>query len=76
MSDTPPPIDQLPPGGLLRRPWEHAGVPLKRSEVYRRASAGTFPAPLKIGPRASAWRIGELQEWLKDPLSWRPGQAE
>jgi predicted DNA-binding transcriptional regulator AlpA len=69
-------IDDLPPSGLLRQPWTYPGFPLKRSEVYRRIGLHSFPPPVKIGSRASAWRIGELHAWLADPLAWRPAGSQ
>jgi prophage regulatory protein len=27
--------------------------------------AGTFPAPVRIGARAVAWRVSEVEQWLE-----------
>lgn len=35
-----------------------------KSQIYRDVAAGNFPAPVKIGPRASAWRAEAVQLWL------------
>lgn len=64
------PISALPREGLIRQPWRQPGFPLRRSEVYRRAQQNTFPPPVKIGVRASAWRVGDVQDWLRDPMGW------
>lgn len=63
--------DPLPGTGesdaiLLRFPQvQRAAGNLSRATIYRMVKAGTFPAPIKLGARASAWRWGELREWLE-----------
>ncbi len=37
---------------------------LGKTSIYDGVAAGTFPAPLKIGPRAIGWRTSDLMEWL------------
>lgn len=44
---------------------------LSRSTVYRRISEGRFPAPVRLGGRASAWSSTALQAWIDDPDSYR-----
>jgi prophage regulatory protein len=36
---------------------------LSASTIYRKASEGTFPVPVKLGARTSAWRIDEIERW-------------
>lgn len=40
---------------------------LKRSTIYARVSAGTFPKCFKLGTgsRASAWRSDEIEAWMR-----------
>jgi len=38
---------------------------LSRSTLYRQVKLGQFPQPVKIGPRAIAWRETDLEKWLK-----------
>lgn len=35
-----------------------------RSSIYRDIRAGTFPQPVKIGPRSVAWKSGDVEAWL------------
>lgn len=35
-----------------------------RSSVYRDIKAGTFPEPVKIGPRSIAWKSTDIDAWL------------
>lgn len=44
---------------------------LSRSTLYRRISEGRFPAPVRLGGRASAWSSTELQVWIDDPDGYR-----
>lgn len=44
---------------------------LSSSEIYRRIAAGTFPRPLKLGPRASAWDCREVDAWIEARLEER-----
>ena len=48
---------------FLRMPAIEARVGLKRPTIYALAAAGKFPKPIKLGPRASAWVLAEIQEW-------------
>ena len=40
-------------------------VQLSRSTIYAAVKAGTFPAPVRIGARAVAWRVSEVEQWLE-----------
>ena len=45
------------------------------STLYRWSAEGLFPASVKVGPHASAWRVAEVEEWERDPPSWRKSHA-
>jgi predicted DNA-binding transcriptional regulator AlpA len=36
---------------------------LSPTEIYRRIKQGTFEPPIKLGPKSSVWRRGQLIEW-------------
>lgn len=40
---------------------------LSRPTLYRRIAAGRFPAPVKLGGRASGWTAQDLQAWIDNP---------
>ncbi|WGL65386.1 AlpA family phage regulatory protein [Pseudomonas sp. CW003PS] len=49
----------------------------KRSHIYNLIKLGRFPAPIKIGARAVAWDLAEVEEWMAQrieqpaaPISW------
>ena len=36
----------------------------RRTAIYQKIAEGTFPAPVKLGPRAVAWVSEEIKEWM------------
>lgn len=51
---------------LARRQQVEKLVQLSRSTIYAAVKAGTFPAPVRIGLRAVAWRVSEVEQWLME----------
>jgi prophage regulatory protein len=49
---------------LWRLPRVEAETGYKRASLYRLIKLGQFPAPVKIGERASAWIDVEVREWI------------
>ena len=49
---------------LLRRPEVEAITGLSRASIYARMAKGDFPRPMRLGPRAVAWRDSDVQEWI------------
>ncbi len=39
-------------------------VPMGRSSIWRNVKAGTFPAPVKLGPMTTAWRAEDIHAWI------------
>jgi prophage regulatory protein len=60
---------------LLRLPEVKARTGLSRSELYRRIAIGTFPAPIKIGERASAWSSIEIECWIAERIAQRDAKS-
>lgn len=46
-----------------------------RTTIYRDIAAGTFPRPLKIGERASAWDSREVDAWIAARIAERDAKA-
>lgn len=70
-----PAFDQLPDCALLResqlvpspkRPGAMALLPFSAPTLWRKVKAGDFPRPLKLGPRITAWRCGDIRQWLAE----------
>ena len=58
-----------PLGPLLRRPEVERETGLSRSTIYARMEAGTFPRPLRLGPRAVRWPSTVIEAWkAEQPL--------
>lgn len=60
---------------FLRMPAVEARTGLKRPTIYALAARGKFPKPIKLGPRASAWILTEIQEWEAARISEARGNA-
>lgn len=60
---------------LQRLPEVKARCGLSRSEIYRRVSMGDFPAPVKLGQRASAWPEHEVTAWIASRITARDSAA-
>jgi prophage regulatory protein len=52
-----------PPRLFARLPIVLAATGLVRSTIYRLIADGSFPAPVRLGPRAVAWRWSDLDQW-------------
>ena len=49
---------------FIRLPEVINRIGYKRTSIYEQISEGTFPAPIKLGPRAVAWVSEEIEEWM------------
>ena len=56
---------------FLKRPEVEHRTGLKRSTIYDKMKAGTFPKPVKLGARAVAWLEPEIDAWIKERISQR-----
>jgi prophage regulatory protein len=53
-----------PPSSVLRLPEVRARVGLSKSSIYAFIAADQFPKPIRIGARAVAWRLSDIEAWL------------
>ena len=69
-----PSFDALPDGAYIRasrlvidpkRPDIPAPVPFSAPTLWRKVKNKTFPSPVKLSDRVTAWRVGDVREWLK-----------
>jgi len=51
---------------LHRMPLVEEKTGLKKSQIYELIARGEFPAPVKLGKRASAWRSDEVDRWINN----------
>ena len=54
------PSNTAPPAALWRLPEVLRNVPVSRATLYAWIEQGRFPKPIKIGPRAVAWRSADV----------------
>ena len=43
----------------------------RRTSIFDKVAAGTFPAPVKLGPRAVAWVSEEIESWMDARIAER-----
>ena len=43
----------------------------RRSAIYEKMAAGTFPQPVKLAPRAIVWLSSEVESWMKERIAER-----
>lgn len=65
LASSPPGFDSDPPRLLARLPVVLKVTGLGRSTIYRLVADGSFPAPVRLGPRAVAWRWSDLDQWSR-----------
>ena len=53
------------PERILRRPEVEERVGLRRSAIYFLMTQGSFPRPVRLGPRAVGWRESAIEEWIE-----------
>ena len=56
---------------IKRRPEVEAKTGLSRSTIYEKMKNGTFPKPIKLGPRAVGWLETEVDAWISERISQR-----
>ena len=60
------PVPVLPPTGFMRLPQVLALIPVSKSTLWRRVTAGTFPAPIKLSVGVTAWRAEDVRTWIEE----------
>lgn len=40
-------------------------LPFSAATLWRKVKAGSFPAPVKLSERVTAWRTQDVQEWMQ-----------
>ena len=66
-------FDALPDSALIReaqlvqspkRPDTPAPLPFSAPTLWRKVKAGTFPKPVKLSERITAWNVGAVRAWI------------
>ena len=62
-----PPPGHLPMTGYLRQAQLIPAIfPFSSATLWRKVKAGTFPKPVKLGPRITAWRVEDIREVMRN----------
>ncbi len=63
---------------ILRQPAVTAKTGKSRTRIYEDVAAGTFPAPIKLGPgaRAVGWLESEIDAWIAARIAEREASPE
>ena len=68
-----PSFDTLPDSAFIReaqlvqspkRPTMPAPLPFSAPTLWRKVKNQTFPAPVKLSERITAWKVGEVRAWI------------
>lgn len=59
-------FDKLPDAAHVRLPVVQALYACSDETVRRRVKSGSIPKPRKLGPRVTAWNVGELRAALAE----------
>lgn len=51
----------LPQEGLVRLPQILRVVPVGKTTWWQGVKDGRYPAPVKLGPRTTAWRVEDIR---------------
>jgi prophage regulatory protein len=54
---------------ILRLPAVKTKTGLSRSTIYARASQGTFPAALSLGPNTVGWLEADIEAWIEKQIA-------
>lgn len=66
-------FDLLPDSAFIReaqlvqspkRPDSLAPLPFSAPTLWRKVKAGSFPKPVKLSERVTAWKVGDVRAWI------------
>lgn len=75
---TPSGFDALPDSAYIResqlvqsckRPGSPVPLPFSAPTLWRKVKAGTFPSPIKLSERVTAWNVGAVRAWINTQAS-------
>jgi prophage regulatory protein len=58
-----------------RRPACLPVLPFSASTLWRKVSRKTFPSPVKLSDKVSAWKVGDVRAWLRTMAGEAPAVA-
>jgi prophage regulatory protein len=60
------PSAELPQTGFVRQSELIPNpIPFSPATLWRKVKDGTFPAPVKLSERVTAWRVEDVRAWMQ-----------
>jgi predicted DNA-binding transcriptional regulator AlpA len=70
------PLGELPATGYVRQSQLiPAIVPFSSATLWRNVKNGSFPAPVKLSDRVTAWRVEDVRAWMESRTHNSPARA-
>jgi predicted DNA-binding transcriptional regulator AlpA len=67
-----PSFDDRPNSGFIRvAQLCPAVIPMNQATIWGKVREGTFPAPIKLGPKTTAWLVADIRTWLREQVEHR-----
>lgn len=57
--------------GFLRLTQVLSLIPISKSSWWAGVAKGKFPKPIKLGPRTTAWKIEDIEQFLYQFASYK-----
>ena len=71
------PLGELPATGYFRQSQLIPGIiPFSSATLWRMVKKGTFPAPIKLSQRVTAWRAADVAAWMQARDDAKPEARE
>lgn len=65
MSKQIPHLNRLPESGFVRQSQLIPSVvPFSGATLWRKVKDGSFPKPVKLSDRITAWRVEDVRNWM------------
>jgi prophage regulatory protein len=65
MTNNPKTPGALPETGYIRQSQLIPAIfPFSSATLWRKVKAGSFPRPIKLGPRITAWRVEDIRSLI------------
>jgi prophage regulatory protein len=66
-------FDDLPASGFIRQAQLiPTVVPFSSATLWRKCKSGQFPKPVKLSERVTAWRVGDIRQFLLNQAKAAP----
>jgi predicted DNA-binding transcriptional regulator AlpA len=62
-------LDSIPTEGFLRLPQVLRFIPVSKTTWWNGVRSGRFPAPVKLGPNTTVWRVEDIRALIDSAAS-------